>query len=231
MTAVQFFGQPPPGIDQAFLPGRLIVIEGTDGVGRSTTMSLLKDHLEVSGYGVVDSGLRRSPLVGPGISRAKRGHTLDPITLNLFYATDFWDRFERIMLPALQAGMIVLADRYIFSLIARATVRGAPRDWLEQIYGFALIPDQVVYLDIDAEQLALRILERGFDYWEAGGDYLHGESIYDGFMRHQRDQIAELRRMADQYDFETVDAGQSIEDVFADVERRVMPTLEGMTAA
>jgi len=230
MTAAQYFGQAPPGIDEAWLPGRLIVIEGTDGVGRSTIINLLRTELEVRGYGVVDSGLRRSPLVGPGISQAKQGHTLDPITLNLFYATDFWDRFERIMLPALQAGMIVLADRYIFSLIARATVRGAPREWLEGIYGFALVPDQVIYLDIDAEQLALRVLERGFDYWEAGGDYIHDESIYDGFMRHQRGQLAELVAMAERYDFSVIDARQSIEEVFESVLQAVLPIVAGMEA-
>ena len=195
MTAVRFYGEPPPGIDQEWLPGRLIVIEGTDGVGRSTIISILKDYLEANGWGVVDSGLRRSPLVGPGIDQAKEGHTLDPITLNLFYATDFWDRFERIMLPALQAGMVVLADRYIFSLMARAIVRGAPREWLEQIYGFALIPDH---------------------------------SIYDGFMQHQREQLREMSDMAQRYGWDVVDARGTIEQVFEDVRRAVMPTVEAM---
>ena len=228
MTAVQFYGEPPPGIEQEWLPGRLIVIEGTDGVGRSTIISTLKGYLESNGWGVIDSGLRRSPLVGPGIDQAKEGHTLDPITLNLFYATDFWDRFERIMLPALQAGMVVLADRYIYSLMARAIVRGASRDWLEQIYGFALVPDQVVYLDIDAEDLALRVLERGFDFWESGGDYLHDRSIYDGFMQHQRRQLSVMSEMASLYEWDVVDARGTIEEVFEQVREAVMPTVESM---
>ena len=228
MTDLRFYGDPPPGVGSADLPGRMIVVEGTDGVGRSTAISLLKEWLEAEGFGVIDSGLRRSPLVGPGIERAKRGHTLDPITLNLFYATDFWDRFERIVLPALRAGMVALVDRYIFSLIARATVRGAPRSWLEDVYSFALVPDQVVYLDIDVDQLVLRVLERGFDYWESGGDYLQGASIHDAFVQHQGKMIAEFREMADRYDFDVVDARGSVEEVFDQVRAKVAPVVEGM---
>src|SRR5947209_15392411 len=106
VTAPRFYGEPPPGIDETVLPGRLIVIEGTDGVGRSTHVSLLKEWLESRGYPVVNTGLRRSDLAGRGIERAKRGNTLDPLTLNLLYATDFWDRMERQILPALRAGMV-----------------------------------------------------------------------------------------------------------------------------
>ena len=153
MTDVKFFGEPPPGIDQDWLPGRLIVIEGTDGVGRSTIISILKEYLEASGWGVVDSGLRRSPLVGPGIDQAKAGHTLDPITLNLFYATDFWDRLEKSIIPALQAGKIAIADRYIYSMIARARVRGVPARWLDDVLEFAIVPDRILYLDIDVDEL------------------------------------------------------------------------------
>src|SRR5881628_2528651 len=114
MTVLQFYGDRPPGITGEVLPGRLVVIEGTDGVGRSTQVSLLKEWLESRGYAVVNTGLRRSELAGRGIERAKRGNTLDPLTLNLLYATDFWDRMERQILPALRAGMVALVDRYIF---------------------------------------------------------------------------------------------------------------------
>ena len=124
-----------PGSRRAILPGRLIVIEGTDGVGRSTHVALLKEWLEARGYAVVNTGLRRSQLAGRGIERAKRGNTLDPLTLNLLYATDFWDRMERQILPALRAGMVALVDRYIFSLMARALVRGLSREWIENLFG------------------------------------------------------------------------------------------------
>lgn len=229
MTDLRFYGEPPAGIGDDELPGRLIVIEGTDGVGRSTIISLLKEWLETSGYAVVDSGLTRSPLVGPGIERAKRGHVLDPVTLNLFYATDFWDRFERIILPALRAGMVALVDRYIFSLIARGNVRGTDPEWLQLLYSFALIPDATIYLDIDVEYLLPRITERGFDYWESGGDYLQGVSVYDSFVQHQRAMLEEFRTMAPRYDFQIVDARRPTEQVYLDTRACVERALLGMT--
>src|SRR5687768_9088342 len=100
MTALRFYGEKPPGIDEGELPGRLIVIEGVDSVGRSTQIALLREWLEARGYAVINTGLTRSELAGRGIKRAKRGNTLDPLTLNLFYATDFWDRLERQIIPA-----------------------------------------------------------------------------------------------------------------------------------
>ncbi|MBV9359385.1 MAG: thymidylate kinase, partial [Chloroflexi bacterium] len=158
MTELRFYGHRPPGIDGSSLPGRLIVIEGTDGVGRSTQIALLTEWLEARGHAVVNTGLRRSDLAGRGIERAKRGNTLDPLTLNLFYATDFWDRLERQIVPALRAGMVALVDRYVFSLTARAVVRGVPEDWMTDLYQFALVPDLVVYLDIDVPHLLPRVL-------------------------------------------------------------------------
>jgi len=137
MTRLQFYGDRPPGINDHALPGRLIVLEGTDGVGRTTQTALIKEWLEHRGFAVEDTGLARSELAGPGIKRAKQGHTLDPLTLNLFYATDFLDRLEREIVPALRAGMVALADRYIFSLISRAAIRGVPMDWLESLYSKA----------------------------------------------------------------------------------------------
>src|SRR6202045_5442778 len=123
------------------LVGKLIVIEGTDGVGRSTQIRLLKEWLEQQGHAVLDTGLTRSGLVGKGIKRAKEGHTLGRITLTLFYGTDFSDRLEHEIVPALRAGFVVLTDRYIYSLMARAIVRGADPRWIRNVYGFALKPD------------------------------------------------------------------------------------------
>ncbi|HEX3722919.1 MAG TPA: hypothetical protein VHV31_09020, partial [Nitrolancea sp.] len=133
MMQLRFYGDPPPGFSERTFPGRLIVIEGTDGVGRSTQIALLKEWLEASGYAVLRTGLRRSSLAGRGIERAKLGHTLDPMTLNLFYATDFCDRMEHVIIPGLRAGMVVLTDRYIFSIIARAVVRGVNLRWIEDV--------------------------------------------------------------------------------------------------
>ncbi len=229
MTDLRFYGERPPGIEGDHVPGRLIVLEGTDGVGRSTQVSLLKEWLEDRGYAVVDTGLRRSMLAGPGIDRAKRGHTLDAITLNLLYATDFWDRQERSIFPALRAGMVALVDRYVFSLMARATVRGVPADWIERLYGFALIPDRVIYLDIGVKELAPRVLARGgFDYWESGQDFLRGPGLYETFVEYQSVLLDEYRRLADKHHFSVVDARGSVADVFDALRVEVGAVVEDM---
>ena len=228
MTEVRFYGHRPPGIEGQHLPGRLIVIEGTDGVGRSTQVALLKEWLEDRGYAVLDTGLVRSELAGPGIKRAKQGHTLDPITLNLFYATDFWDRLERQIIPALRAGMVALVDRYIVSLIARASVRGVSREWMEHLYGFALIPDRTVYLDIDVDHLRPRVLARGFDYWESGLDFLREQDVYRSFEKYQTELLAEFLRLAEDHHFEVVDARGSIAEVFDVLRAKVEEAVQGM---
>jgi dTMP kinase len=229
VTSPRFYGAAPPGVQNAALPGRLIVIEGTDGVGRSTHVSLLKEWLESRGYAVVNTGLRRSELAGRGIERAKRGNTLDPLTLNLLYATDFSDRLERSILPALRAGMVALLDRYIFSLMARARVRGLAAEWVENLYGFALVPDLVVYLDVDIEHLVPRVLgSTGFDYWESGQDYLPGPDVYDNFVEHQSRLLAEFRRLAVEHAFTTVDARGPVADVFRSLCEIIEPVVQDM---
>jgi dTMP kinase len=229
VSELRFYGERPPGVEGEHVPGRLIVLEGTDGVGRSTQVSLLKEWLEDSGYAVVDTGLRRSMLAGPGIDRAKRGHTLDAITLNLLYATDFWDRQERSIVPALRAGMVALVDRYVFSLMARAIVRGVPPDWIERLYGFALVPDKVIYLDIGVPELLPRVLaNRGLDYWESGQDYLRGDGLYDTFVEYQAVLLEEYRRLAEKHAFSVVDARGSVGDVFDALRQEVAGVVEGM---
>jgi dTMP kinase len=231
VTAARFYGEPPPGVEDVALPGRLIVIEGTDGVGRSTHVSLLKEWLESRGYAVVNTGLRRSELAGRGIQRAKRGNTLDPITLNLLYATDFWDRLERQIMPALRAGMVALVDRYIFSLMARARVRGLSAEWVENLFGFALVPDLVVYLDIDIEHLLPRVLSTtGFDYWESGQDYLPGPDVYGNFVEHQSRLLGEFRRLAVEHAFTTLDARGPVPDVFHALCEVIEPVVQSMAA-
>src|SRR5215212_8100432 len=169
---MQFYGTPLPGVEREDYPGKLIVIEGTDGVGRSTHTALLRTWLEARGHAVLDTGMTRSVLAGRGIKEAKQGHTLGRLTMQLFYATDFADRLENQMLPALRAGFIVLTDRYIYSLIARAIVRGSNPDWIKSVYGLALKPDAVFYMRAGVADLIPRVLRSttGFDYWESGMD-------------------------------------------------------------
>ena len=138
MTQIRFYGDPLPGFAEEVLPGKLIVVEGTDGVGRSTQIALLQEWLEGRGFAVASTGLRRSDLASKGIDRAKQGHTLSESVLFLFYATDLADRLEKQIIPALRAGMVVLTDRYIYSMIARAQVRGSDPQWIRKVLGFGL---------------------------------------------------------------------------------------------
>jgi dTMP kinase len=229
MTELRFMGIRPPGTEDVSVPGRLIAVEATDGVGRSTQVSLLKEWLEDQGYAVFDTGLRRSELAGPGIERAKQGHTLDPITLNLFYATDFWDRLERQIFPALRAGMVVIADRYVYSLIARAVVRGVDLGWLENLYAYALIPHRVIYLDVDVQSLLSRTLQStGFDYWESGQDFLRGRDLFHNFVRYQEMLLGEYRELADRYEFHVVNARGSIPETFRAIRAIVLDLVKTM---
>src|SRR5579859_5729334 len=228
MTKLAFYGIDAIHLKEAeeLLPGRLIVIEGTDGVGRSTQLGMLRPWLESSGYAVVDTEMTRSVLAGAGLKRAKEGHTLGPITLNLFYVTDFVDRFENQILPALRAGFIVLTDRYIYSLMARAIVRGADRDWVKQVYGLALKPDAIFYLDIELDPLIQRILRRGrFDYWESGMDMRLGPDLYESFIIYQRLILDEFKRMVPDYSFQVIDAMRPIPKILADIQARMEPLL------
>ena len=222
MGRFAFFGEVLPDIDRAELKGKLIVLEGTDGVGRSTHISLLKQWLENHGHAVLDTGMTRSALAGKRLKQAKEGHTLGGITMSLFYATDFADRLENEIIPALRAGFIVLTDRYIYSLMARAIVRGADQEWLREVYGFALRPDAIFYLRVKIDDLVTRVLQStGFDYWESGMDMHMGEDMYESFVRYQKWLLAEFDKMVETHGFEIIDASGSVEEVFKNLRDRV----------
>jgi dTMP kinase len=201
-------------------PGKLIAVEGTDGVGRSTQISLLREWLEVQGYGVIETGWTRSELMQPTIELAKSSNTLNKLTFVLLYATDFADRLEKEIIPALKAGFIVLSDRYIFTALARAGVRGVDRAWIRNLYGFAIAPHLVFYLRIDEKTLIRRVLQaRGMDYWESGMDLKLGDDIYESFRAYQRVLLKEYASMADEFGFRVLDARRKV-DVIQDELRR-----------
>ncbi|HEY2019228.1 MAG TPA: hypothetical protein VGH38_37230 [Bryobacteraceae bacterium] len=220
---LQFYREPLPGVDTSELQGKLIVIEGPDAVGRSTQILLLRQWLEQEGHAVLDTGMARSALAGKGIKMAKEGNTLGPITMTLFYTTDFADRLENEIIPALRAGFVVLIDRYIFSIMARAIARGEHRAWIEQVAGFALVPHAVLYLRAEVEQLVSRVvLGRGaFDYWESGMDLRFGPDMYESFVRYQTRLIKALDSMVEPYEFTVIDAGQPIPQIFRTLQREV----------
>jgi len=209
------YGVQLPDFDGSDLVGKLIVLEGTDGVGRSTQMTMLKEWLEQQGHAVLDTGLSRSGLVGKSIKRAKEGHTLGRITLTLFYTTDFADRLENEIIPALRAGFVVLTDRYIYSLLARAMVRELEPAWVRNIHRFALKPDAVFYLRIGVDELIPRaVFARGFDYWESGMDFYSTEDMYDSFRRYQTALLERFDRLAEEFNFQVVDARPGPQEIF-----------------
>lgn len=230
MTEIRFYGEGLPGFTRTKrLPGRLIVLEGTDGVGRSTQIALLREWIESKGYAVQSTGMKRSELAGKGIKEAMRGHTLGNLTTNLFYATDMVDRLTKVMLPALRAGFVVLTDRYIYSIIARAMVRGIDPTWIRDVFGFALIPDAVFYLYADIPHLVPRVLNaRGFDYWESGMDFLPSRDYYDAFVEYQSRLLAQFEAMSEEYDFHRIDATRSIREVFQELKSGIRGVLAGM---
>jgi dTMP kinase len=229
MTEMNFYGYRLPGVKHKSLPGKLIVLEGTDGVGRSTQVALLKEWLESEGYAVSATGLKRGKLAGKGIQQAMQGHTVGDTTMNLFYATDMVDRLERDILPALRAGFVVLTDRYIYSIITRALVRGADPVWIRNVFGFALVPDIVFYLQADLTHLVPRVLNaRGFDYWESGADFLQGRDYYDSFVEYQTRLLAQFDAIADEFNFVRIDANRSIREVFQSLQAEIKELLKGM---
>ena len=230
MTEVRFYGEGLAGFTRTSpLPGRLIVLEGTDGVGRSTQIALLREWVESKGYAVQSTGLKRSELAGKGIKDAMLGHTLGNLTTNLFYATDMVDRLEKVIIPALRAGFVVLTDRYIYSIMARATVRGVDATWIRDVFGFALVPDAVFYLQADLPHLIPRVLNaRGFDYWESGMDFLPHWDYYEAFVEYQTRLLAQFETMAEQYDFRRVDARRNIREVFQSLTLEIEQVLSDM---
>jgi dTMP kinase len=230
MTQIRFYGEGLAGFARTRpLPGRLIVLEGTDGVGRSTQIALLREWVESKGYAVQSTGLKRSVLAGKGIKDAMQGHTLGLLTTNLFYATDMVDRLEKVIIPALRAGFVVLTDRYIYSIMARAMVRGVDPVWIRDIFGFALVPDAVLYLHAEVPHLVPRVLNaRGFDFWESGLDFLPNRDRYDAFVEYQNRLLAQFEAMNEEYEFHRIDATRSIREVFQSLTTELNEVLANM---
>jgi dTMP kinase len=224
MTEPIFYGAgfPYKKIKPKDMPGKLIVLEGTDGVGRSTQIQMLRTWLENEGFAVSDTGLKRSPLTQPGLDAAKMGNTLSPLTMSLFYATDFADRLENQIIPALEAGFYVLSDRYFYSTIARDVVRGADPEWARKLYGFALKPDLVFLLKADVQTLVKRVVTgRGFDHWESGMDIRCADNLYDSFCIYQGALIEQFAALSKEFNFVDVDATRSPQVVHNDLKKKI----------
>lgn len=219
----RFFGESLPYLKPFQVKGKLIVIEGTDGTGRSTQIQLLKNWLEVQGYAVIETGWARSNLMSKSIEMAKTGNMMDRMTFTLLYATDFADRFENQIVPALKAGHIVLADRYVYTAYVRDRVREtADPKWIRDLFSFAIVPDLTVYLKIGIDQLIPRVIESGgMNYWEAGLDLHMGQDLFDSFVNYQSVLIQEYDKLSKEFGFETVDASKSVDEIHERIREKV----------
>jgi dTMP kinase len=184
---------------------------------------MITAKLEANGHAVLNTGLRRSELVSEGIMEAKREHMLGRRTMSLFYAADFADQLENKIMPALRAGYIVLADRYIYTLMARDAVRDMNRRWSHQLFGFAIVPDLVFYLDVDPEELVHRVFQKNtfLDYYESGADLGLSDDMYESFMIYQRMIAKEFRRMQKRYNLLIIDGNRQIPEVNAELQNRI----------
>src|SRR5258705_7761368 len=212
-SARSFYGHGIPRVDLEQLAGKLIVVEGADGSGRSTQIAMLVEWLEGSGHATVQVGLKGSTLVSEELDQAQKGNILSHTTLSLFYATDFADQLENIILPGLKAGFMVLADRYIYTLMARDLVRGMDETWLKNLYGIALVPDAVFYLNVSPEQLMQRNFAKNhsLDYWESGIDLGLSREMFDSFLKYQELMAREFQRLQAADGVHIIDANRSPE--------------------
>lgn len=192
--------------------GKLLAVEGLDGSGKSTQIYLVKRWLELEGYRVFFTEWNSSILVKKSTTKGKKRQLLTPTTFSLIHATDFADRYERQILPLLRAGYLVLADRYIFTALARDAVRGVDRDWVEQLYSFAVLPDITFYFRVPPEVSLNRILDGrpALKYHEAGLDMGWSTDPYESFRIFQGKVFAQYEAMREKFAFTAVDATEEI---------------------
>ena len=228
-TPKRFYGHGVPGVDPEKLTGKLVVVEGADGSGRSTQIAMLVEWLEANGHATVQVGLKRSTLVSEELEEATNGNILSRKTLSLFYATDFADQLENAIMPALRAGLMVLADRYIYTLMARDLVRGQDERWLKNMYGIAIAPDAVFYLNVSPEQLVQRNLAKtqSLDFWESGMALGLSVDRVDSFLEYQRRMAKQFQHLQKTYDFTIVDGARSAEEINADLRAKIETILAG----
>jgi len=225
----RFYGHGIPGVDASKLAGKLIVIEGADGSGRSTQLARIVEWLEGCGHATVQVGIKRSTLVSEELEKAQEGNILSHTTMSLFYATDFADQLENIILPGLRAGLMVLADRYIYTLMVRGMVRGMDDAWIRNIYGIAPVPDAVFYLNVSPEDLVQRAFakNKSLDYWESGMDIGLSRDIFDSFMEYQALVAARFKELQKTFGFTILDGNRSVDEIAVELRKRITDVLCG----
>lgn len=221
------YGKEIPNTDIKTLTGKLIVIEGADGSGRSTQIVNISNWLETLGYSVQNVGIKRSTLVSKALNKAQKGNSLSSTTRSLFYATDFADQIENKIIPALKAGEIVLCDRYFYTLMARDLVRGAKLEWLKKLFSFALIPELVIYLRVLPENLVERNFQKNvsLNYWESGMDLGLSTDRYDSFIAYQNRIRNQFLKLKDIFNFEIIDGNQDSKIINEEIKKKIVKTL------
>lgn len=207
--------------------GLLIVIEGTDGSGKSTQLELLKRSIQDKSYGVMVSEWKTSRLIANVIDDAKDRNLLNATTYSLLYAADFADRLENQIIPALKSGFIVLLDRYFYTALARDVVRGQNIEWVKNLYEYAPEPDLVFYLDMPVDILLKRIIgTTGLDFYESGRDVGFSTDFYNSFEIYQNKCLEQYNSMKSEYNFISIDGTKSIQDIHKIMNDEVQKLLE-----
>jgi len=220
--SIDSYGKGIPYLEATSVKGRLIVIEGPDASGRSTQIASLTSKLEADGHAVLNTGLRRSELISQGILEAKRNFVLGKRTISLFYAADFADQLENKIIPALRSGYIVLADRYIYTLMARDAVRGISETWSHNLFGFAMKPHLVFYLDVDPNELVHRVFQKNssLDYYESGADLGLSDNMLKSFLIYQGLLAKQFRKMQKKYGLVSINGNRSIIEINKDLQKK-----------
>ncbi len=210
-------------------PGKLIIVEGIDGSGKSTQIALLRKWLESQGFSVFFTEWNSSELVKETTKEGKKKNILTPTTFSLLHATDFADRLNYQIVPPLKAGMIVLADRYAYTAFARDVVRGVHPQWVRNLYSFAIKPDISFYFDVPINIACDRILSNRtqIKFHEAGMDLGFSADIKDSFRIFQSKILEEYKKMADEFSLTTIDATFEIHEQQEIVRDAVKEALKG----
>lgn len=207
--------------------GLLIVIEGTDGSGKSTQLELLKKYIQAQSYGVMVSEWKTSRLIANVIDDAKDRNLLNATTYSLLYAADFADRLENQIIPALKSGFIVLLDRYYYTALARDVVRGQDIEWVKNLYDYAPEPDLVFYLDMPVDVLLKRIIgTTGLDFYESGRDMGFSTDFYKSFEIYQKKCLEQYNSMKSEYNFKSIDGTLSINKIHNIMSNEVQKILD-----
>ncbi len=219
--------------DGTVLPGKLIIVEGIDGSGKSTQLDLIKKWLMGEGYCVAFSEWNSSTIVGGVTRRGKRKQLLTPLSFSLVHAADFADRMERQMLPALRAGAIVLADRYVYTAFARDVARGLDPQFVRDTYSFAIRPTIAFYFRVSLEESLRRILHGRpqLKYYEAGLDIGLSDDPYESFKIFQGRILEEYSKMVDEFDLTVIDASKPLLEQQEIVRQIVQPHLNNVLRA